>query len=81
VTATARHRGHSVSYIASSWRYSDGAPMGSIERPCVECGEIAASFDAPDPCLGYLPGVRSACCGHGVTDAYSLPAVPGEWEQ
>lgn len=23
----------------------------------------------PDPCLGYLPGVRNACCGHGVSGA------------
>jgi hypothetical protein len=72
VTPTAQHRGHRVSYIAPSWCYSDGVPMGSVERPCVECGKVAASFDAPDPCLGYLTGVRSACCGHGVTDSYVL---------
>lgn len=24
----------------------------------------------PDPCLGELPGVDSACCGHGETEGY-----------
>lgn len=24
----------------------------------------------PDPCLGYLPGVAFACCGHGKGEAY-----------
>lgn len=23
-----------------------------------------------DPCIGILPGVNGACCGHGVTDGY-----------
>lgn len=34
---------------------------GHCERPC---------GDGPDPCLGHLPGVISACCGHGVTPPY-----------
>lgn len=29
-------------------------------------GEI----DYVDPCLGHLPGVRYACCGHGVDHGY-----------
>jgi hypothetical protein len=32
-----------------------------VERPCVSSGSTCA-----DPCLGVLPGVRYACCGHGV---------------
>lgn len=25
----------------------------------------------PDPCLGYLPGIAHACCGHGkIRNAY-----------
>ena len=34
------------------------------DRVCYECGEKAKRFE-PDPCLGNLPGVTSACCGHG----------------
>lgn len=35
-----------------------------IERVCNACGARCPD-DAPDPCLGMLPGVSAACCGHG----------------
>ncbi len=39
-------------------------------RPCGHCGEFGGGADgAPDPCLGTLPGVVNACCGHGESDA------------
>jgi hypothetical protein len=54
------------------WRYADtGAPCPGNpmtegdERPCVFCGRLA-DLDGPDPCLGWLPGVQNACCGHGL---------------
>jgi hypothetical protein len=31
---------------------------------CAVCGEVRRD-DEPDPCLGMLPGVWAACCGHG----------------
>ncbi len=31
---------------------------------CPECKETRGA-DLHDPCLGRLPGVRYACCGHG----------------
>lgn len=38
-------------------------------RPCGCCGEFGNSNDGkPDPCLGQLPGVDNACCGHGDRD-------------
>jgi hypothetical protein len=40
-----------------------------VERPCRHCG-LLATPDGPDPCLGMLPGVRSACCGHGIEEPY-----------
>ena len=43
----------------------------SAERPCVQCGLLAAP-DGPDPCLGMLPEVKAACCGHGVDEPYVL---------
>ena len=43
----------------------------SVERPCVQCGLLAAP-DGPDPCLGMLPDVKAACCGHGVEEPYVL---------
>jgi hypothetical protein len=31
---------------------------------CPEC-HLKRGPDLHDPCIGYLPGVRYACCGHG----------------
>lgn len=31
---------------------------------CPECG-MAREANGHDPCLGELPGVKFACCGHG----------------
>ena len=31
--------------------------------PCPKCG-LRRGEDHHDPCLGELPGVRYACCGH-----------------
>lgn len=44
--------------------YEDGSVFDDT-RPCAKCG-IAAGPDDVDPCLGWLDGVDSACCGHGV---------------
>jgi hypothetical protein len=45
-------------------------PDPSINRmPCVKCGKLPTK-ENHDACLGTLPGVIDACCGHGVTEAY-----------
>ncbi len=39
----------------------------------VRCGACGISYKQgaePDPCLGYLPSVTNACCGHGTSEAY-----------
>ena len=38
------------------------------ERPCRHCGLMP--INGRDACLGELPGVINACCGHGVDEAY-----------
>ena len=46
-------------------------PNGCInaeQRQCPHCN--LTQSDGIDPCLGRLPGVRAACCGHGVKDGY-----------
>jgi hypothetical protein len=35
-----------------------------IIETCAHCGGDRQN-DKPDPCLGMLPGVAGACCGHG----------------
>ncbi len=63
-------RGHKIyKDLEDKWRFSDNKKRTSetwFERPCGHCGEYGNSNDGlPDPCLGQLPGVTNACCGHG----------------
>jgi hypothetical protein len=42
------------------------------ETPCGICG-LARPESGVDPCLGFIPGVLHACCGHGAdTLAYFM---------
>lgn len=53
------------------WVYKDNgerlpATGGNI-RPCKKCGKLFPLGEGEvDPCLGILPGVDNACCGHGI---------------
>ena len=70
-------RGHPVVSLAGEdcERYADDLTPtedeqgNTVERPCGLCG-LLAEPDGPDPCLGTLGGVESACCGHGVEQTY-----------
>lgn len=35
---------------------------------CPKCQLKRVFYGAPDPCLGWLPGLKYACCGHGKQD-------------
>ena len=69
--ARSHFRGHPTVYEKGEWRYEDTKeplPVNAGEiRPCILCGKIFPE-DMADPCLGKLPGVKSACCGHGIQD-------------
>jgi hypothetical protein len=64
----AYYHGWNIEYIDEKWRYSDTKEpipgWGGESRPCKKCG-AAIKEGEPDKCLGYLPGVDNACCGHG----------------
>lgn len=67
-------RGHPIELRGRQHVFVDtGEPVQSTwqTRPCGHCGD----YDTPeghDACLGTLPGVINACCGHGVDqDAYA----------
>jgi hypothetical protein len=52
-------------------------------HPCAIC-KLPHSPRHPDPCLGQLPGVRGACCGHGDKRAAYIgfedgPTIRGFW--
>ncbi len=49
------------------WRYCDNNDPTAethMSRPCGECGKLQTS-EGHDPCIGTLPDVMNACCGHG----------------
>ena len=64
-------RGHLVIYDEDKEKWVYAADRVSIEmpRPCVRCGRFP-TIEGYDACLGYIPGVKSACCGHGVEPPY-----------
>ncbi len=68
-------RGHVVVYDEElrQWRYKDTGEIatrrGCVERECLQCHKMPTA-EGYDACLGYLPGVNDACCGHGVHLGY-----------
>ena len=65
-------RGHPIESSANVlWLYSDTKePVAGYNRPCGNCGQ-SRTVEGHDACLGTLPDVVNACCGHGnIEDAY-----------
>lgn len=63
-------RGHEIEEINGKFFYIDnGQPTAETwkERPCGHCGKHNTD-KGHDACLGELPGVSNACCGHGDRD-------------
>ena len=75
---TSNHRGHKIYVeqdkkgVYSIWKYlDDGTNIKNKVRPCPRCGNLP-SKEGHDHCIANLPGVKYACCGHGVEDGYVL---------
>ena len=72
MTARSYFRGHKVIWNGKQWLYEDNNKpkptfhYGGKIRPCVKCGKVFP-LDEADSCLGILPGVDDACCGHGIS--------------
>src|SRR5699024_3855278 len=75
MTAHTTLRGWPIYYDGERWRFADNdEPTAETYRgrPCGAC-LMSTPADGPDPCLGWLPGVMNACCGHGmIDDAYVM---------
>jgi len=54
--------------VYSIWKYTDGTSIKKGNRPCPRCGHN--DVKGHDHCIQNLPGVKYACCGHGVEDGY-----------
>ena len=69
-------RGHPTVWIGGDdgyWAYEDTkerAGFGYVVRSCKRCHLLfeGSNEGQPDPCLGRLPGVDNACCGHGAPE-------------
>lgn len=66
-------KGHPIIFINNEWLYIDTKqPTVDTwkERPCFKCGRQNTQ-KGHDACLGTLPGIMNACCGHGtIKDTY-----------
>jgi len=70
VSARSFWRGHPIIARGDDWFYADDespvADKAGRSRPCGNCGQDTPAGQVEvDPCLGALPGVDNACCGHG----------------
>ena len=68
-----RWRGHKVELTGKGYVFSDTKESVSDtwkSRPCGHCGKKFTK-EGHDACLGTLPRVMNACCGHGIeAEAY-----------
>lgn len=62
-------RGHKIIF-QHKWIYDDTKEPITKERSCKRCGKMPTK-EGYDACLGYIPGVKSACCGHGVEKGFT----------
>jgi hypothetical protein len=54
------------------WRFVDSDELAvyeSRQRRCPKCRKFRTA-NGHDPCIANLPGVRNACCGHGMERGY-----------
>ena len=59
-------RGHEIIFKNNKWLFADNMTPLNFKRSCIRCGELPTK-EGYDKCLGYIKGVESACCGHGVS--------------
>ena len=66
MTSSSQWRGHVIRWESPWWIYADTGEYVTDRpgRPCGHCGRDRTA-EAHDGCLGTLPGVVNACCGHG----------------
>jgi len=58
-------RGHPITKVGDLFHYEDGTLVrDDPNRPCGHCG-LPNTSEGHDGCLGTLPNVMNACCGHG----------------
>lgn len=66
MSAKSKYRGNEIEYNGKDWIFSDTKEIVSKNknRACGNCGKEKTK-EGHDHCLGTLPNVMNACCGHG----------------
>lgn len=70
IVELARFRGYPIESRGLNWVFPDiGLPVADTWefRPCGYCGRENTDL-GHDGCLGTIPGILNACCGHGVIE-------------
>lgn len=68
---TAINNGYVIEYINDKWVQQDTKESADIIRPCKYCGKLP-SKEGYDGCIGFLPNVKYACCGHDIIKPYVI---------
>ncbi len=71
MAAKSYSRGWPIEWDGAKWIYSDIKTPQNDQRRCARCGKPPTT-NGHDACLGFIPGVSNACCGHGQTDRYEM---------
>ena len=71
MSARSFDRGWPIIFKNGEWLYEDTGEPAIDNRHCPRCGEMPTP-KGYDACLGYVPSVRAACCGHGVTEPFAM---------
>lgn len=69
---SSRWRGNEMYCVGDKWFYSSDNLLVSMDkdRKCEYCRKDN-TIEGHDACLGTLPGLMNACCGHGnVSEAF-----------
>ena len=61
--------GHEIFYKENTWFFKNGEKVDfNNPPPCAKCNKHPTK-EGYDHCIGYIPNVSSACCGHGTHKA------------
>jgi hypothetical protein len=66
MTVRSTWRGHTIVFKGGAWWFedTDEPVLGDKRGDCGHCNGHR-TIEGHDWCLGTLPGVMNACCGHG----------------
>ena len=69
MSAKSKFRGHDIEYINYKWLFC-ATKLPVKDNPNIKCGFCGSenTKEGFDGCMGSLPEVKNACCGHGQAD-------------